>query len=48
MEQKEYDAERTRYLQRRGYQVIRFWNSQVMNYIEGVILAVLQALKEEL
>jgi very-short-patch-repair endonuclease len=29
----QYDAERTRYLESRGYRMIRFWNNQVMNDI---------------
>ena len=37
LEQAEYDAERTLYLESQGYRVIRFWNDQVMNDIEGVI-----------
>ena len=32
-----YDIERTRYLELQGYKVIRFWNNQVENDIEGVI-----------
>jgi len=40
IEQDEYDEERTRYLEAQGYKVIRFWNSQVMNDIEGVINAI--------
>jgi very-short-patch-repair endonuclease len=45
-EQEEYDEERTKHLEARGYQVIRFWNNQVINDIEGVILAIKQALEE--
>ena len=37
LEQAEYDVERTRYLESQGYRVIRFWNNDVMNDIEGVI-----------
>ena len=37
LEQEEYDQERTLYLKSEGYRVIRFWNNQVMNDIEGVI-----------
>ncbi len=33
----EYDARRTAYLEQRGYRVIRFWNHQVLNDIEGVM-----------
>ena len=37
LEQSEYDDERTMYFQSLGYKVIRFWNSAVMNDINGVI-----------
>ena len=37
LEQTEYDAERTRYLESRGYRVTRFWNNQVENDLDGVI-----------
>jgi very-short-patch-repair endonuclease len=47
LEQKEYDNERTDYLESLGYKVIRFWNNEVMNDIEGVILAIIQALENE-
>src|SRR6266540_944590 len=47
LEQKEYDSERTVYLESKGYQVIRFWNSEVMNDIEGVLPAILQKLEEQ-
>jgi very-short-patch-repair endonuclease len=40
LEQEEYDRERTEYLESQGYEVIRFWNSDVLNNIEGVILAI--------
>ncbi len=44
LEQTEYDAERTKYLESQGYKVIRFWNDQVMNDIEGVIKAIIYEL----
>lgn len=47
VEQEEYDTERTRYLEAQGYKVIRFWNNDVMNNIEGVILAILYALEKQ-
>ena len=47
LEQDEYDIERTKYLESLGYLVIRFWNSQVMNNIEGVVEAIKVALKDE-
>ena len=45
LEQKEYDAERTKYLESQGYRVIRFWNNQVMNDIEAVVRAITIALE---
>ena len=47
LEQEEYDGERTKYLEAQGYKVIHFWNNDVMNDIEGVILAIMGALKDE-
>jgi very-short-patch-repair endonuclease len=32
----EYDEKRTRFLESKGYTVIRFWNDEVLNNIEGV------------
>ena len=46
LEQEKYDEERTNYLESQGYQVIRFWNNDVMNNIESVILAINYALEE--
>ncbi len=46
LKQEEYDEERTKYLESQGYKVIRFWNNDVMNNIEGVILAIQHALEE--
>src|SRR4026209_2937745 len=47
LEQEEYDKERTKYLESQGYKVIRFWNNDVMNNIEGVILAIVYALEKQ-
>jgi len=47
LEQEKYDEERTKYLELRGYKVIRFWNNDVMNNIEGVILAILHAREDK-
>jgi very-short-patch-repair endonuclease len=47
LEQEEYDEERTKYLESDGYKVIRFWNNDVMNNIEGVILAIMYALEQQ-
>jgi very-short-patch-repair endonuclease len=46
-EQEEYDAERTQYLNSKGYRVLRFWNNEVMKEIEAVISAIEQALASE-
>ncbi len=46
LEQEEYDRERTSYLEAQGYRVIRFWNNDVMNNIENVILSIKHALEE--
>ena len=37
LEQEEYDKERTAYLESQGYKIIRFWNNDVMNDIQGVL-----------
>ena len=33
----EEDVARTRYLEDRGYRMIRFWNSDVLERLEGVV-----------
>ena len=40
------DEELTQYLLSQGYKVIRFWNGDVMNNIEGVILTIKHTLEE--
>lgn len=47
LEQEEYDQERTKYLESLGYKVIRFWNNDVINNIDGVILAIIFAMENE-
>jgi very-short-patch-repair endonuclease len=47
LEQEEQDAERTKYLNAQGYKVIRFWNNQVMNDMDGVILAIINSLESK-
>ena len=47
LEQEEYDAERTAFLQSQGYQVLRFWNLDVIKDLRGVISAIESALKNE-
>ena len=40
-----YDQTRTKYLEENGYKVIRFWNNDVWNNIEGVIEKLRKILK---
>ena len=47
LEQEEYDEERTKYLESQGYRVIRFWNTDAMNDMDGVILALMNVLKDD-
>ncbi len=47
LEQEEYDQERTKYLESQGYKVIRFWNNDVIDNIEGVMLAIMYALERQ-
>ena len=47
LEQEEYDEERTNYFRSQGYQVIRFWNNEVTNNMENVLLAITQTLEEK-
>lgn len=46
LDQKEYDEARTKYLELRGYQVLRFWNHEVMNHIDEVLNVIWNALHE--
>jgi len=39
-----HDAVRTRYLSARDYRLIRFWNNDVLENIEGVVMAIERAL----
>ena len=41
-----YDARRTQFLQSEGWQVLRFWNHEVLGNPEGVQEAILRALQE--
>ena len=45
--QKEYDEERTKYLESRGYRVLRFWNNDVMKDMENVLKVIWSVLNEE-
>ena len=48
LEQVDYDEARTKYLEAQGYQVLRFWNNDVMKDIESVIRAIILAMESEL
>ena len=39
-----YDAARTKFLEARGYRVLRFWNNDVMQNIDGVVTKIEEAL----
>ena len=40
-----YDIERTKFLEHEGYRVIRFWNNDIDNNIEGVYQTILEYLE---
>ena len=40
----EIDRSRTRFLQDRGYRVLRFWNNDVLENLEGVVAVIKSAL----
>jgi very-short-patch-repair endonuclease len=42
---KERDEERTARLTGRGYQIIRFWNNEVLTNLEGVLERIREALR---
>jgi very-short-patch-repair endonuclease len=42
--QVEYDRESTRWLESRGYRVVRFWNNQMLTDTESVLEAIVLAL----
>jgi len=42
--QADEDATRTRYLEAQGYRVIRFWNSDVLERLEGVVAEIAEAI----
>ena len=48
LDQIDYDEERAAYLQSRGYRVLRFWNNQVMQDLNGVIIAIQDALANQI
>jgi len=45
LENQEYDAERTAFLEAKGYRVLRFWNSDIDENLEGVWITLQEALE---
>ncbi|MBI4732292.1 MAG: endonuclease domain-containing protein [Chloroflexi bacterium] len=45
IDQEEYDTERTVFLESKGYRVLRFWNGDVMNDINGVMGVIQNAIQ---
>ncbi len=46
-EQKEYDKERTEFLESNGFRVLRFWNGDVMNKFNDVMGAIMKELEKK-
>ena len=46
LEQTEYDAERTGFLQSKGYKILRFWNNDVSNNMNAVLSVIWESLPE--
>jgi very-short-patch-repair endonuclease len=44
--QSDYDAARTGILEAQGYRVLRFWNNELFENMEGVLEVILAALEE--
>ena len=42
-----YDAQRTAWLEAQGYRVLRFWNNEVIEEMEGVEETILEALEAD-
>ncbi len=47
LEQAEYDEGRTRFLESKGYKVLRFWNNDVMKNIDSVLTVVWDTLRDD-
>ena len=43
-EQIAYDEQRTAYIQAQGWAVLRFWNNDVLNNLDGVLAAIMEKL----
>ena len=47
LEQQEYDEDSTKYLESLGYKVVRFWNNDIVNNIDSVVLAIVHELDKD-
>jgi very-short-patch-repair endonuclease len=45
VDQQGYDQERTAFLQSKGYKVLRFWNNDILNNLNGVMQVILEAVE---
>jgi hypothetical protein len=45
-DQSSADAQRTAWLERRGWRVVRFWNNDILTNSEGVLTTILDALRD--
>ncbi len=45
MDREERDAKRTRWLESEGFRVLRFWNNEVLEQIDGVLSVIEEALE---
>jgi len=43
--QRDYDAERDNYLKKLEFKVLRFWDNEVNNNLEGVLLKIIEDLR---
>jgi len=46
LDQEAYDIERTTFLESKGYRVLRFWNTDVLNKINDVMGVILEELEK--
>lgn len=46
IKQEEYDQERTKFLESKGYKVLRFWNHDVMKNMDAVLNVIWNTLQE--
>ncbi|HEX5128041.1 MAG TPA: endonuclease domain-containing protein [Rhodocyclaceae bacterium] len=42
-----YDERRTAFMEQHSFRVLRFWNNEIMENLEGVLLRIVEALKQK-